>query len=94
MICLRICFIRINTYKRLTYVFIRVIIGVKGGVYVRVNEIKQLLKQNDCYLHREGSRHEIWISRKTGKKFQVPRHGAKEVPMGTLKSILQSAGIE
>ena len=61
---------------------------------MRINEVKQMLRKNDCFLYREGSRHEIWISRRTGKKFQVPRHGAKEVPPGTLKSILDSAGIE
>ncbi len=61
---------------------------------MKVNELKQLLKKNGCYLYREGSRHEIWISGKTGKKFQVPRHGAQELPTGTLKAILRSAGIE
>lgn len=52
---------------------------------MRVNELKQLLRKNDCYLYRQGSRHEIWISRKTGKKFQVPP--------GTLRSIKDSDGI-
>jgi len=52
-----------------------------------------MLQKNDCYLYREGSRHEIWISRRTGKKFSVPRHGNQEVPFGTLKSIKKSAGI-
>lgn len=54
---------------------------------MRVNEVKQLLWKNDCDLYRQGSRHEIWISQRTGKKFQVPRHGAQEIPAGTLKSI-------
>ena len=61
---------------------------------MKVSEVKQLLKQNDCYFYREGSRHEIWISKKTGKKFQVPRHDTKDVPPGTLSSIKRSAGIE
>ena len=61
---------------------------------MKISELKQLLKKNDCYLYREGSRHEIWISRRTGKKFQVGRHGSQEVPPGTLKSINHSAGIE
>ena len=61
---------------------------------MRTNELKQLLLKNDCYRYREGSRHEIWISRKTGKKFEVDRHGAKEIPAGTLHSILKKAGIE
>lgn len=61
---------------------------------MKISELKRILKENDCFLYREGSRHEIWISRKTGKKFQVPRHAAQEIPLGTLKSIKQSAGIE
>lgn len=58
-----------------------------------VNELKQLLRKNGCYFYREGSRHEIWKSQKTGKKFEVPRHGTQEVPIGTLKSIKERAGI-
>ena len=61
---------------------------------MKVNEVKKMLREHDCYLFREGSRHEIWVSRKTGKKFQVPRHGTQDVPPGTLKSIKRSAGIE
>lgn len=49
---------------------------------MRVNEVKQMLRKNDCYFYRQGSRHEIWISRRTGKKFQVPRHGTQDVPRG------------
>lgn len=61
---------------------------------MKVSEVKKLLRANDCRLYREGSRHEIWISQRTGKKFQVPRHGTHDVPPGTLKSIKDSAGIE
>lgn len=61
---------------------------------MKVSEVKKILRANDCYFYREGSRHEIWISRKTGKKFQVPRHGTHDVPPGTLKSIKDCAGIE
>lgn len=59
-----------------------------------VNELKRILRKNGCYLYREGRSHEIWKSPKTGKKFQVSRHGTEEVADGTLKSIKQSAGIE
>lgn len=61
---------------------------------MKVSEVKKMLQEHDCCLYREGSRHEIWVSRKTGKKFQVPRHGTQDVPPGTLKSIKRSAGIE
>jgi len=60
---------------------------------MKVSEVKKMLRENDCYFYREGSRHETWVSRKTGIKFQVPRHGTQDVPPGTLKSIKRSAGI-
>ena len=61
---------------------------------MKVSELKKLLKENGCELYREGSRHEMWISHRTGKKFTVPRHGTQDVPKGTLNSIKRSAGIE
>lgn len=61
---------------------------------MKASEVKKILREHGCCFYREGSRHEIWISKKTGKKFQVPRHGTQDVPIGTLKSIMRSAGIE
>lgn len=57
-------------------------------------ELKRLLKKNGCYLDREGSRHEIWYSPITGKRFQVGRHGSEEVATGTLKNIKKDAGVK
>lgn len=61
---------------------------------MKTSELKKILRENGCYLHREGTNHEIWISKRTGKKFTVPRHNTQEVPTGTLNSIKRSAGIE
>lgn len=61
---------------------------------MKVSEVKQLLRKHNCYFYRQGSRHEIWISRDTGKKFQVPRHGTQDVPKGTLDSIFSAAGMK
>ncbi|MCI8604451.1 MAG: type II toxin-antitoxin system HicA family toxin [Ruminiclostridium sp.] len=57
-------------------------------------ELKRLLKKNGCYLDREGSRHEVWYSPITGKRFQVGRHSSEEVATGTLKNIKKDAGIK
>lgn len=57
-------------------------------------ELKKLLKKNGCTLEREGSRHEIWYSKITDKRFTVGRHTTQEVPKGTLKSIKEAAGIK
>ena len=56
-------------------------------------EPKRLLKKNNCRFDHDGGRHEIWYSFITDTYFPVPRHGTKEVPQGTLKSILRDAGI-
>lgn len=60
---------------------------------MKVSELKKLLRAGGCKLYREGRNHEIWIS-PAGKKFQVPRHDAKEIATGTVNNIKRSAGIE
>lgn len=60
---------------------------------MKTSELKKILRENDCYLHREGTNHEIWISKRTNQKFAVPRHNSQEIPTGTLNNIKRSAGI-
>ena len=80
-------------YSVLTYVLIRVII-ITGGEPMTYSELKKILKKNGCYPVKEGASHEIWFSSNTGKKFTVGRHNTQEIPTGTLKSIMKSAGID
>ena len=61
---------------------------------MKASELKKLLRASGCYIHREGTNHEIWFSPITGKKFPVPRHDAKEIATSTVSSIKRSAGIE
>lgn len=61
---------------------------------MRVSELVKELTNAGCHKIREGKRHEIWFSSKTGKKFQVSRHATQEVASGTLKRILQDAGLK
>lgn len=61
---------------------------------MKINECIRLLKASDCYILRNGNRHDLWKSNKTGAVFAVPRHGAKEIPEGTLKGILKAAGLK
>lgn len=58
------------------------------------SEPKKILKKNGCSPIKEGANHEIWFSPKTGKKFTVGRHNTQEIPTGTLRSIMKSAGID
>ena len=60
---------------------------------MKYGELKRLLKQNKCRLDHQGSKHEIWYSERTGQYITVGRHNMREVPKGTLNSILSSTGI-
>ena len=61
---------------------------------MRVNELKHLLRDYGCYELQSGKEHDVWFSPITEAKIRVPRHQAKEVPNGTLNSILKQAGIK
>ncbi len=54
---------------------------------MRYHELIRRLRRAGCTIDRHGTRHDIWYSPITGKKAPVPRHGRKEIPPGTLKSI-------
>lgn len=60
---------------------------------MKTNELKRLLKSQGCYEVSFGKEHDVWCSPITNAKIRVPRHQAREVPDGTLKSILKQAGI-
>lgn len=60
---------------------------------MKYGELKRLLRKHGCYLHHQGTRHEIWYSPITGKQFPVGRHDTQEAKSGTCKSILKDAGI-
>lgn len=60
---------------------------------MKTQELIKLLKKNNCYLLRNGKRHDIWYSEKTGRQFPVPRH-KQEMAVGTVNSILEDAGLK
>lgn len=59
---------------------------------MKQSELLKLLSRNNIKLVQHGKRHDIYYSPITGKSFPVPRH-AKEIAVGTLKSILKDAGL-
>ncbi len=66
--------------------------GRLGGF--RYREITRRLKALGCEFDRHGAgSHEIWINRAAQRSFSVPHH-AKDMPEGTLRSILREAGID
>ena len=60
---------------------------------MKLSELLKIFKKNKITLVEHGKRHDIYYSPITGKQFPVPRH-AKEVAVGTLKSIKKDAGLE
>ncbi|MCD7745950.1 MAG: type II toxin-antitoxin system HicA family toxin [Lachnospiraceae bacterium] len=60
---------------------------------MRYSELEKKLKKAGCKILREGANHRIWYSPMTEKSFPVSRHRTEEVPAGTLKSIIQDAGL-
>ncbi|MDH3324583.1 MAG: type II toxin-antitoxin system HicA family toxin [Candidatus Peregrinibacteria bacterium] len=56
----------------------------------RSNFVKHLRK-NDCYLHREGKNHSIFVSEGSQKVSAVPRHN--ELKNFTVRDICKQLGI-
>ncbi|MBQ8466961.1 MAG: type II toxin-antitoxin system HicA family toxin [Prevotella sp.] len=56
---------------------------------MKQSDLFRRLREAGCFLKRHGTRHDIWHSPKTGYDWPVPRHGAKEIPTGTLNQILE-----
>jgi predicted RNA binding protein YcfA (HicA-like mRNA interferase family) len=61
---------------------------------MKYSELEKKLKKAGCYHCENGTRHPIWISPITGKKFLMSYHKSEEVATGTLKGILKSAGVK
>ncbi|WP_280749848.1 MULTISPECIES: type II toxin-antitoxin system HicA family toxin [unclassified Parabacteroides] len=60
---------------------------------MKYSELIAELKAAGCFLVRHGSKHDMWFSPITGKRFPVPRHASHEVAKTTEKSIRKLAGI-
>ena len=60
---------------------------------MKLNELLKIFSKNGIELVQHGKRHDFYYSPITEKSFPVPRH-AKEIAVGTLKSIMKDAGLE
>lgn len=60
---------------------------------MKIKELERKLKVQGCYFMKHGKRHDLWFSPITNSVFPIPRHGAKEVPDGTLDDIIKQSGI-
>jgi predicted RNA binding protein YcfA (HicA-like mRNA interferase family) len=56
------------------------------------SEVRDILKRNGCYLHRQGKgSHEIWCNPASSKYFAVP---TKILSRHTANEILKQAGLQ
>ncbi len=58
------------------------------------SDIIKILKQNNFeFISQKGS-HQKWKNSTTGKQVIVPYHKGKQLPIGTLKAIIEGSGID
>lgn len=57
----------------------------------KVNEILKLLRKDGWYVHRHGSKHDLYRHPTKPGQITMPRHGGKELARGTIASILKIA---
>ena len=60
---------------------------------MKTSELIKLLKRYGIVKIRSGGRHDIYYSPITGAEIPIGRH-SKEVPVGTVQSILKAAGLK
>ena len=56
-------------------------------------EVIKILKSNNFVLISSHGSHQKWRNLQNGKQVIVPYHKGKQLPLGTLKSIIEGSGI-
>ena len=60
---------------------------------LRANEIIKVLQQHGFILISQRGSHQKWRNNDTGKQVIVPYHKGKQLPLGTLRSIIEGSAI-
>jgi len=61
---------------------------------MKAREVIKLLSEDGWYQDRQKGSHKIFKHHEKKGTIPVPDHGAKDIPVGTLKSILKMAGLQ
>jgi predicted RNA binding protein YcfA (HicA-like mRNA interferase family) len=61
---------------------------------MKVDELLRTLKKNGWYEDRQVGSHKIFKHAKINTTISLPYHRGKEVPTGTLNTILKQAGLK
>lgn len=61
---------------------------------MKYSELHRMLRKAGCYqTGKQTAGHPLWYSPKSGETFTTSNHDKQEVPTGTLRNILKSAGL-
>jgi predicted RNA binding protein YcfA (HicA-like mRNA interferase family) len=61
---------------------------------MKYSELHKKLKKAGCSIFRNGGKHPLWYSPKTGNIFPTSHHESEEVKPGTLNQILKQSGLK
>ncbi|MCX6007965.1 MAG: type II toxin-antitoxin system HicA family toxin [Chloroflexi bacterium] len=60
---------------------------------LKASEVIEVLKHNDFVLVSQRGSHQKWHNPNTRKQVIVPFHKGKQLPLGTIESIIKGSGI-
>ena len=60
---------------------------------LQANEVIRTLEQHGFGLISQRGSHQKWRNDDTGRQVVVPYHKGKQLPLGTLRSIIEGSGI-
>jgi predicted RNA binding protein YcfA (HicA-like mRNA interferase family) len=60
---------------------------------LKAREVTEILQRHGFVLVSQRGSHQKWRHPKTGKQVIVPYHKGKDLPLGTLTSIIEGSGI-
>jgi predicted RNA binding protein YcfA (HicA-like mRNA interferase family) len=60
---------------------------------LKATEVVRILQRYDFVLVSQRGSHQKWRNQNTGKQVIVPTHKGKDLPIGTLNSIIDGSGI-
>jgi predicted RNA binding protein YcfA (HicA-like mRNA interferase family) len=60
---------------------------------LKASEVINILQQHGFTLIAQRGSHQKWRNNDTGKQVVIPYHKGKQLPLGTLRSIIEGSGI-
>ena len=60
---------------------------------LKATQVVRVLKQHSFILISQRGSHQKWRHPNTGKQVIVPYHKGKQLPLGTIRSIIEGSGI-